>query len=66
MVMQGHRHLNETLQELLIRRNRSPPHVFPNLMRLKESAVIEKPNGTQVRFLIHRNFEPIGSLRPSK
>jgi hypothetical protein len=34
-------------------------------MRFKESAVIEKPNGTQVGFLIHRNFELIGNLRSS-
>ncbi len=53
MMMESNRGLNQALEKSLLWTTRLSPHVFPDFMRIKEMALVEKPNPTMIRAHIH-------------
>lgn len=53
MVMQGHRNLDQSLQEFLLRVGCGPPYVLQSFMGLKELVAIEKLQAARVSAEIH-------------
>lgn len=55
-----HRHLNQALQELALRRRRRPPDILQNLMRFKELGGVEQGDAVQIsgaRWLVDTGLE---------
>jgi len=54
VMVKGHRHLHQPLQELLFSSGRGAPDVFQNLVGLEELSAIEQRNAMPVLVQIHR------------